>query len=98
MDLEHVSPCCLLLLNLTVDEPWVKDDTEVVDGPGLNIEKFSFVGVRRLPLPGNVLSTMRPTELDWELEFWVVFWWGRDVDRAAWLLPLQNKSVVGLEG
>jgi hypothetical protein len=64
----------------------------------LNIEKFGFIGVGLLPLLGRVLSTMRPKELDWELEFWIFFWWVRDVDQAAWLLPSWNKSAVGLEG
>jgi hypothetical protein len=58
---------------LTVDEPWVKEDVEAVNGFGLNIEKFDFIGVGLLPLLGRVLSTMRPMELDWELEFRVFF-------------------------
>ncbi len=74
MDLKCVGTCCLLLLDLKVDEPWVKDNIEVANGPGLKIEKFGFVRVGLLSLLGKVLSMMQPTELDRELEFWVFFW------------------------
>jgi hypothetical protein len=52
---------CMTLLISAVDDPWVRDDVEAVDGPGLNIVKIGFIGVGLLPLIGMVLLSTRPT-------------------------------------
>jgi hypothetical protein len=57
IDLESDGPRCLALLNPSIDEPWVTDEVEAVDGPGLNTARFDFVGVGLRPLIWVVFST-----------------------------------------
>jgi hypothetical protein len=65
----------LLILDLTVDKPWVNEDIEAVEGAGLKMEnKLPFAGVGLRPLVERVLSEIRPMELEQELKFLVV--WG----------------------
>ncbi len=74
IDLERDGPRCLALLDLSIDEPWVTDNVEVVDGPGLNNAKFGLVGVGLRPLIWVVFSTTWPTDLERLPKFLGLFW------------------------
>jgi hypothetical protein len=68
------------LLDSTIDEPWVKDDVEVVDTSVLNIAKSGLEGVGLRPRVGVFFSTTRLMDVEQLLKFLGLFQLGREVD------------------
>ncbi len=64
----------LIILNLTVDKPWVNEDVKANKGTGFKMEnKSPFAGVGLQPLVERVLSEIWLTELEQELKFLVIW-------------------------